>query len=419
MKEECSECRRLSTEMAEVQLDVEILRVTMNKYLYQHKPNNGNFETTTTANEDINLQTSADFENNFDERNIEINKLKETINSLKDEITNVKEERDSLQLVLKIIIKEKDVNLNNYVSMNTEQTLPEIWEKPKKPIGRKDLTKDNESKSVSECLKQNRFTVLEVEDTDSTNETLQPCQQSDKDEEPEDKCTCRCSNTNNTFNEQTASYRSTHKSRHERVLLIGDSMIKNIQTNKIERAYRGKADCQSYGGATVSDLKKKIKAGKIDVNGYKATVLHIGTNDLVKEDAATVSNRLESLIQDLKPHSNTIALSSVIKRNDGRVPEEKISTFNNLNEELCTKLNVHFIDNQNIHESHLNGSKLHLNRSGDKVLGKNLCTYFRSLRSLNFPKRFTNHAPPRGMRREQVNDWKNYLNYVHQVTTSK
>ena len=90
---------------------IEILRVTMNKYLYSSKPNEENFETTTTVNEDINAQTSADSENNLrsDERNTEINQLKETINSLKKEITNIKEERDSLQLVLKIIMNEKDI----------------------------------------------------------------------------------------------------------------------------------------------------------------------------------------------------------------------------------------------------------------------------------------------------------------------
>ena len=109
-------------------------------------------------------------------------------------------------------------------------------------------------------------------------------------------------------------------------------------------------------------------------------VIHVGTNDLAKDDAVTVSKRLEGFIQDAQQFINTIAISGVIQREDGRVPEGRISLYNDLTKELCRKLNVHYIDNNNIHGSYLNGSKLHLNRTGDKALGKNFCSYLRSIR---------------------------------------
>ena len=44
-----------------------------------------------------------------------------------------------------------------------------------------------------------------------------------------------------------------------KVLIIGDSMIKNIDNAKIERAFRGKASSHSYSGATITNLHNNIK----------------------------------------------------------------------------------------------------------------------------------------------------------------
>ena len=63
---------------------------------------------------------------------------------------------------------------------------------------------------------------------------------------------------------------------------------------------------------------------------YSAIELRVGTNDLVKDDAVTVAKNIDRLIQDVKPCSNTMAISGIIKREDGRVPEGKIDTTNKL-----------------------------------------------------------------------------------------
>ena len=100
----------------------------------------------------------------------------------------------------------------------------------------------------------------------------------------------------------------------------------------------------------------------------------------MEDDVEIVVNNLESLIQDVKPHTNKIAISGIIKKSDGEVSENVIYSFNRCTKELCAKLNVDYIVNDNIHWSHLNGSKLHLNQVGDKLLGKNFGTYLRSIR---------------------------------------
>ena len=113
----------------------------------------------------------------------------------------------------------------------------------------------------------------------------------------------------------------------------------------------------------MKDIKNLVKEKRC--SGYDAILFHVGTNDLVKDDVEIVVNNLENLIQDIKPHTNKIAISGVIKRSDGGVSEGVISSFNKRAKELCAKSNVNYIANDNIHWPHLNGSKLHLNRVGD------------------------------------------------------
>lgn len=129
-------------------------------------------------------------------------------------------------------------------------------------------------------------------------------------------------------------------------------MIKNIDQNKMERAYNGKAICHSLSGANVDVLQEKMKNAV--AHEFSDIIIHIGTNDLVKDNAKTVSTRLESLIQQVKPVTSTVAISSVIARDDGKVPDGRISTFNKLTEELCSKWDINYIDNENINGYHLN-----------------------------------------------------------------
>ena len=83
----------------------------------------------------------------------------------------------------------------------------------------------------------------------------------------------------------------------------------------------------------VKGLNNKFKE-KLYNYDYSAIVLHVGTNDLVKDDAVTIAKNLDRLIQDVKPCSNTIAISGIIKREDGKVLEGKIDTTNKLIKEL-------------------------------------------------------------------------------------
>ena len=67
------------------------------------------------------------------------------------------------------------------------------------------------------------------------------------------------------------------------VLLIGDSMVKNIDRKKLERAARKNTVCHSYSGAKVGQIKEKIKQYWSEDCQYEEIILHVGTNNLANE----------------------------------------------------------------------------------------------------------------------------------------
>ena len=203
-------------------------------------------------------------------------------------------------------------------------------------------------------------------------------------------------------------------------VVIGDSMIKNIDPAKLSTACQGKVECESISGATVQDVQNKINCIIQNHGCTESIIFHVGTNDLTKNSTETVIHKMESLIDQIKPYTNSIAISSVIKRNDGKVSNRKVSSFNDMSKQLCQKLNIYFIDNDNINLSHLNGSKLHLNAKGTKELGRKLCGYIRSKdvkrsEDQSFQCRFTNHKPLINYAQERPRSWQNYLKFVSQT----
>jgi hypothetical protein len=194
-------------------------------------------------------------------------------------------------------------------------------------------------------------------------------------------------------------------------------MVKNIDEKKIERATRGKSICHSYSGATVPQLRQKFQEN-CDEDKYKAIILHIGTNDLVREDADNVAKKMDVLIEEVKSQAEKVAVSSVIERLDGRVSASKIASYNNLDlvYNLCTKHNINYINNDDIDKSLLNGTNLHLNKAGDKALGGAFCSYLKSSRPIN-----TRQVPSRSNRRffhqtgRHTTQCTEYLMFVSQI----
>jgi hypothetical protein len=110
-------------------------------------------------------------------------------------------------------------------------------------------------------------------------------------------------------------------------------------------------------------------------------VIHVGTNDLAASHPQQVLQKLENLVDKFLPQVERMAVSSVIVRQDNQVEAEQISIFNKSMREMCSRKKLCFIDNSNIKEIHLNGSQLHLNKNGDRLLGGNFCRFMRSTKT--------------------------------------
>ena len=136
---------------------------------------------------------------------------------------------------------------------------------------------------------------------------------------------------------------------------------------------------KSYSGATIQVIKEDFKKAH-SRDEIHAVIIHAGTNNLCSEDDMTTAKHMEDLILEVKKKSSNVAISSVVNRFDNKVAHSKISKFNILLNNLCQKHKLSFIDNNNIDHSMLNGSNLHLNKEGDRMLGRSFCQYLRSLR---------------------------------------
>jgi lysophospholipase L1-like esterase len=95
--------------------------------------------------------------------------------------------------------------------------------------------------------------------------------------------------------------------------VIGDSMVKNIDACKIGRASRSKAISHSYSGATVNQLTEKFGNHQSEKE-FSTVIIHVGTNDLVRDEPKKVAANLENLINKVKVHTEKIAVSGTIKR---------------------------------------------------------------------------------------------------------
>ena len=90
-------------------------------------------------------------------------------------------------------------------------------------------------------------------------------------------------------------------------------------------------------------------------------------------------NHIEELANCVKQRfpSSQIGLSSITNRNDIEL-STKIMDVNKKIEEFCDKRGFEFIDNQNIDNSCLNGSNIHLNSKGSAYLAVNFIKFIRS-----------------------------------------
>ena len=172
------------------------------------------------------------------------------------------------------------------------------------------------------------------------------------------------------------------------IVILGDSMLKDIKGWRMSRTHN--ITSHSLSGCNNHQLLHMCRALCERKPQPDLVLVHCGTNSLFPKSGrdtqnsttapmspTEVVNSIKSCFETLKSEYPTVKLifSNLITRNDrGDDGKRKVSETNDLIE-AC---DVTHISHGNIDESHLNTSKLHLNKSGASVLAQNYINFIKA-----------------------------------------
>ena len=111
-------------------------------------------------------------------------------------------------------------------------------------------------------------------------------------------------------------------------LIAGDSMLHEIDENRLSGAKPNSVKVRIFRGATIDDMKDFLKPylKRSPTN----IILHVGTNNSINDSSSVILNKflsLKNFIHTELPKSNVI-LSNITDGSDNGLARLKISNFN-------------------------------------------------------------------------------------------
>ena len=162
--------------------------------------------------------------------------------------------------------------------------------------------------------------------------------------------------------------------RKPRICITGDSMIKRIRRQDMNREISGvNLYLKSFPGATVDHMRHYIEP-TISTNP-DGIILHCGTNNLRNEEPVDIANKIIDLAMTSKRRVRDVAISSLVIRSDSEELDAKRQKVNAILERALRDLPLHFINHDNIEEKHLDKWGLHLNFSGTNMMAGNFIDF--------------------------------------------
>ena len=152
-------------------------------------------------------------------------------------------------------------------------------------------------------------------------------------------------------------------------MLVGDSIIKQIQGWKLGKKVGHRVVVKSFSGATTSDMKHYLKPTL--EKSPQQILLHVGTNDLRDQNQNVVVDNAVELARKIESETNgRIILSELVARSDN-VSSDSVKTVNRKLKKFCNQNNWKLVQHRNITINDLNQSGLHLNNRGNNILFNN------------------------------------------------
>jgi hypothetical protein len=142
-------------------------------------------------------------------------------------------------------------------------------------VNQKKISREEEKSATTgnSIINQNRFQYLSFEDitnnipnleeyeieqtSNSVNRQMSNKYENSKVNPKAKKISKKTQRHSTDKDNSTTSTPRTQELQEKSVLVIGDSMVKNIDDRKLERAARAKTVCYSYSGATVKQIEEK------------------------------------------------------------------------------------------------------------------------------------------------------------------
>ena len=148
-------------------------------------------------------------------------------------------------------------------------------------------------------------------------------------------------------------------------------IVKHVEGWKLKNALR------SFPGVKVKCMKDYVQPCMRE-NNPEHVILHVGTN---KVNSELTSERIVKSVIDvgknIQTNHRTISISGIVPCNDNF--NNKATEVNKELSKMCKKEKLLFVDHSNINpQTHLNRSKLDLNRNGYEKLGKNFVSFIRN-----------------------------------------
>ena len=325
------------------------------------------------------LDTSDNFSHlqskNVSNKNNTLNVLERLISHLEGQVTTLKVQLDRKDSIINILLEKLEKHDN-------ERSHKCQCEKNNLSVSQNISVNDNENESATQINLKNMNNNSQSQTNKSTpseKPNKPPTEKSNPSEDnPATMSTSRRNSENENENESSIAENSNtglvdpkqSNKTSKSVVILGDSMTKH--TNGWEISKKVKSKCKVYAktfpGATtqcMADYMKPSVRAKPD-----HIILHVGTNDLNSNATPNeIASNIVNIATEMKTEKCDVSISAIIIRTDKQDLNEKGLKVNVIVKEMCMEKNIFFIDHyKKIKASHLNSSKIHLNKKGDSIL---------------------------------------------------
>lgn len=153
----------------------------------------------------------------------------------------------------------------------------------------------------------------------------------------------------------------------KRVVLIGDSNVRQVGQNLAEQSNKFVTICQP--GAKLEDVQEILDSTHKDGD---TCVIEVGTNNLFSDEKADIIKKFQFILQELKKRRRRVVVMGILPRRLSREMERKRTSVNEELWELCQSEGAEFLNADfDVWDRYLGKDGLHLNRYGaDKIARK-------------------------------------------------